>query len=238
MLTLEFNLNGYTELFIFENNLKIYLDKKMKLHYGLDWLKNYYPDDYSKCEFMRNQRINYLSNSTQNISLVSFLYFKRLREIIENEWGKIFYNDFKNVNLSKNKCQQTVILKLFEIEILRNTLSHSQPISEFNFSQLMVNIRFFKEYIPEYNEDLFGKNKVEDVILSRDQLQNLKDLVLNDNQITLGLIKYVENPMLRSEIISLSKMPRTRNIKASLEYCELKRNILEELNNLLGDVNV
>lgn len=238
MISLEFNIKGYTELFTFENNLKNYLRTKMETKYGSNWLKSKYFEYYEECENKSRQRIEYLSNHNHNISLISYLYLGQVRDIIKKEWESLFYVDFKNVNSYSNWCKNIVNQKLFEVEVLRNTLSHAQPISKQNYDQLAVNINFFKQYIKQYDDKLFMDKKSNDEGLLLEKLNEVKELIVKNKPIDQRLLVFITQPHLKNNIIELSMMPHTRDIKNSPKYCEIKQLIISELNEIIGEYNV
>lgn len=234
----KYNIEGYNLLYDFESNLKLYIYFQMDKVYGEDWFKLKSATIHDKCEGRMKQKIKYLSSGTQEFSLISFSFFSEIRSIIQDNWDKVFFDHFSNVNARKDVCKTTTIQKLFEIEVIRNTLSHAQPISEDNLKLLELNIKFFKAYIPKYDDETFKEVSSPNKKNYDEQLFQIQSLVSNDKQIDMKLIANISNLKIKSQLEIFSKLPRTRDSKNSPEYCELKNNILGQLKTLLGEDHV
>lgn len=210
---LSINIKCYNIIFIFENNLREFIKLELEKRYGENWFNKLNGEIQKEAKSNKDKLIKYLSPNKINENILSFLFLSHLRRIIRENWPDPFFNFFKNANKDVEKCKDKISDKLFEIEVIRNLLSHAHLLDEPLLTQLKANINFFRNYIPSYNDKLFLDDTIlievelkavySEVIHLIEQMKNVPQKMLNHiKRIDLELAKQIE---------IYNKFPKTRD---------------------------
>jgi hypothetical protein len=228
------NLAAYRELFIFENNLRVFIQSQMNNKYGPQWFNKVKRDIQSEFDNQKKQLISYLSSTKMIDSPLNYLFMSHLKTIINDEWNNIFYVFFKDVDPNSGICLNKVKNKLFEIEVIRNFLAHNHLIDDNHLIQLNANVNFFKKYMSSYNEHIYEAKTgleyqniiviVKNIIKSVDKMENIEEECLSiikntiDNDLYNALKQYNALPKTRDKKDEIRQHLKLTNIKQKLSF--------------------
>lgn len=127
--------DGYERLHALENELRIYILKKLMLKLGRSWWGKAVPEAVKQKKWnspkeLKEKELNSkICDSETMLQLIHYTNFGDLKKIIEDEknWNAIFKFIFED---------QKVIYKLEELEPIRNKIAHNRYLTEENEAAL------------------------------------------------------------------------------------------------------
>lgn len=132
-------MKAYGILVIFENKLRFFISSFLEEEVGPDWWESNVPIGVKNN--IKTHRLNGWSKELpkQNIQYTDF---KDLRKIISSNWKDLFEKVFKNLNHMNTYLEQ--------IEIPRNTIAHSNVLSESMYIDLKNNTDKILNLVEQY----------------------------------------------------------------------------------------
>ena len=121
--------HAYSILYLLENQLRLFIEKKLRAIHGDQWIQCI-PDDIAK-------KAGKIKSSEENsaLSLLNYMQFGNLTLVIGKNW-EIFKETFKNPT--------GVVGRLNELEEIRHKIAHCRMLSKDNLNKLEL---FHKEII-------------------------------------------------------------------------------------------
>ena len=121
--------NAYAILFNLENHLRDFLELQMSAKLGSDWWNLGVPKGIKeRVNQMREDERKVGWEVTTLVGNSQFLSFEHIQKIIVNNWNDVFRTIFQD--------QNKIILKLTELEIIRNAIAHTRTLSEAGMQRL------------------------------------------------------------------------------------------------------
>jgi len=121
--------NAYAILFNIENHLRDFLELKLSTKLGSDWWNLGIPKGIrDKVDQMKRDENNIGWKVTNTRGNIEFLSFEHIQKIIANNWKDVFEPIFQD--------QNKIILKLTELEIIRNAIAHTRTLSDEGMKRL------------------------------------------------------------------------------------------------------
>jgi hypothetical protein len=121
--------NAYAMLFNIENHLRDFLELKLSTKLGSDWWNLGIPKGIrDKVDQMKRDENNIGWKVTNTRGNIEFLSFEHIQKIIANNWNDVFEPIFQD--------QNKIILKLTELEIIRNAIAHTRTLSDEGMKRL------------------------------------------------------------------------------------------------------
>ena len=225
-----YNIKALKMIFVFENNLRRFIKLNLQNQFGENWESRLHDRILEHCRNQQEKTIKYLTNQELDDNILNHSFFSHLKMTISHFWNDVFLEKFSDIGRNDKECKTKVENKLFEIEVVRNLLSHSNLIDSNLITQLEANINFFKTYIPNYDENIYDINQNEKVI----NAQNIIDQILKQ----VRSKKNVEEKLISSSGIDdeLTKLinryndiPKTRDKLSLVEEYIYKNKLIEKI---------
>lgn len=126
----EYNENEYKMLYLLENHLRKFIERKLRERYRATWWTD---GILQSLQNKANDRKTDEQSNSWEVSVTSsdleYLEFPDLGRIIVNQWV-IFESIFST--------QNTITTKLNELEKIRNAIAHTRTLSEDSFSRMNI----------------------------------------------------------------------------------------------------
>lgn len=131
-----FMSNAYSILYKLENELRIFIEKKLREEYGEEWWQKGVP-----LRVRRSAEKKKAKEPDSSLGLLCYTEFNDLRRIVQKEenWHNIFKKYFKTL--------ERIISKLDELETIRHTIAHTRLLSDEDFEKLDLFYREIKRMI-------------------------------------------------------------------------------------------
>lgn len=129
---LRFNLESYKILYAMENNIRLFIRKKLSEKFGDGWFKHRVPGDIIKNCKMRVDKEKASRWWTTNRQLIDYTDFADLQKIIlrSDNWEGIFKSYFKPKKIFEGK--------MIELEVIRNKIAHSILLTDDEVKKLRM----------------------------------------------------------------------------------------------------
>jgi hypothetical protein len=131
-----FMSNAYSSLYQLENELRIFIEKKLSEKYDEEWWQKGVP-----LRVRRNAEQNKEKEPESSLGLLYYTEFSDLRKIIQKEenWHTIFKECFRTL--------EQIISRLDELEQIRHTIAHTRLLSNVDFEKLDLFYREIRKMI-------------------------------------------------------------------------------------------
>jgi len=132
----KFMSNAYSVLFKLENELRIFIEKKLRKKYNKEWWQKGVP-----LRVRRSAEQNRAKEPNSSLGLLYYTEFSDLRKIIQKEenWHNIFKKYFTTL--------EQIISRLDELEQIRHTIAHTRLLSNEEYENLNLFHREIRKMI-------------------------------------------------------------------------------------------
>jgi hypothetical protein len=121
-------VEAYTRFFILENTLRAVVMEKLQTNFGPQWVKQLMPVILAGKNQSEQARINQALTSNPN-EILQEVYYRDLKNIVTHFW-----NTFQPVFKKKDGT----LLKLTELEDLRNDIAHNRVLANHDIKRIEV----------------------------------------------------------------------------------------------------
>jgi len=121
-------VSAYARFFVLENTLRLVVKDGLVKSFPSNWVQTIQPVLLAGKSKHEQQRLNSIIQSTPD-RILEHVYYRELGVIIEKFW-----NDFQPVFLDKNRT----LMKLTELEDLRNDIAHNRVLSDHDIKRIEV----------------------------------------------------------------------------------------------------
>ena len=119
---------SYRTLFILENHIRNFIEKKLMIKHGLEWWgKGISQSLQNKIDDRKKEELQFPWIVSSNKNNLEYLSFPDLTKILINQWD-VFKEYLKN--------QNQIELRLNELEEIRNSIGHSRTLTEDSITRL------------------------------------------------------------------------------------------------------
>lgn len=233
---MEFNYKAYKLIFVLENNLREFVLKELKKDNNNPFeilpeeIRNY-------IQKQKEQKIQYLTTDLMNDNPLNFTLLTHLSQIIIKYWDGIFLRTFKNVDKNAEKAREKVRYKLFELEIMRNYLMHSNLVDDKFVTNIEAIYNFFKSYINDFDENIYSKieklkNKKYNFIFN--EILNLINDYRNIDYDLLILMKEIDTT-LYNDLLEYNKFEKVQINKLKVNHFIKSKNVINRLKDKINE---
>jgi hypothetical protein len=111
-----FMSNAYLTLYKLENELRTFIEKKLREEYSDEWWQKGVP-----LRVRRSAEDNKAKEPDSSLSLLCYILFSDLKRIIQKNWHSIFKKYFRTL--------EGIIFKLDQLEDIRHIIAHTRLLS-------------------------------------------------------------------------------------------------------------
>lgn len=120
-----------------ESNLREFILTELSKIHGVNWWKKAIPPDIRKNAEGKKEKSVLLTPKDENIPLIQFIDFSELRKILEKRDNRKVFGDILNPI-------DVYLMKLKELESIRNKLHHSRELSKKDVDKVVL---YYQEFV-------------------------------------------------------------------------------------------